>query len=170
MEANNKKQNTCSLVTRSRMCLIKHEGIDYKSAEHFYSAEMARFHDRLDLIDDILDARDGYATKRIVRSIKVKAKWHEHKIEVMKKIINRKFDQNDSLRDRLLKTKGELYEATKTDLDFACGAYTFSGQRHLKKQYPWKKHSWGNIMYLQRQHNWNGLTIANCIYFIPEIV
>ena len=151
MEANNKKQNTCSLVTRSRMCLIKHEGIDYKSAEHFYSAEMARFHDRLDLIDDILDARDGYATKRIVRSIKVKAEWHEHKIEVMKKIINRKFDQNDSLRDRLLKTKGELYEATKTDLDFTCGL-TLSQVKDISKNNIPGKNILGEILCTYRDN------------------
>ena len=50
------------------MCLIKHEGIDYNSAEHFYLAEMARFHDGLDPIDDILQALDGYTAKRIMRS------------------------------------------------------------------------------------------------------
>ena len=38
----------------------------------------------------------------------------------MKKIIHLKFDQNDSLRDKLLATKGPLYEATKGD-SFSCG-------------------------------------------------
>ena len=39
---------------------------------------------------------------------------------VMKKIINLKFDQNDSIRDKLLRTTGCLYEATK-DMEFGCG-------------------------------------------------
>ena len=38
----------------------------------------------------------------------------------MRKIIALKFDQNDQIRDKLLATKGFLYEATK-DLDFGCG-------------------------------------------------
>ena len=60
---------------------------------------MARFHERLDLIDDNLEARDGDIAKRIVRSIKTKDEFHTAKIDIMKKIISMKFDQNDSLRD-----------------------------------------------------------------------
>ena len=114
-------QSHHAFMSNMFLCLIKSEGVDYKSAEHFYSSEMARFHNRLDLIDDILEAPDGYIAKRIVKSIKIRDEWREAKIEIMKKIITMKFDQNDSLRDRLLNTKGHLYEATQTDMDFACG-------------------------------------------------
>ena len=48
-------QSHHAFMSNMFLCLIKHEGIEYKSAEHFYSAEMARYHERLDLIDDILD-------------------------------------------------------------------------------------------------------------------
>ena len=99
-------------------CEIKDDGVIYKSSEHYYSADMARFHNRLDLIEDIIDATDGYEAKRIVKNIKKKDEWQEAKIKVMRKIITLKFDQNDNLRDRL---DGHLYEATKADLDFACG-------------------------------------------------
>ena len=102
-------------------CVIKDDGITYKSAEHYYSADMARFHDRQDLIDDIIEAQDGYEAKRIVKNIKKKEEWQDAKIKVMRKIINLKFEQNDNLRDRLLGLTGFLYEATKADLDFACG-------------------------------------------------
>ena len=80
-------QSHHAFMSNMFMCLIKHEGVEYKSAEHYYSAEMARFHDRLDLIDDMLEACDGYIAKSIVRSIKIKDKWHEAKINVMKKIV-----------------------------------------------------------------------------------
>ena len=43
---------------------ILYEGIEYKSAEHLYYAEMARHHNRLDLVNDIIKAMDGYAAKR----------------------------------------------------------------------------------------------------------
>ena len=38
----------------------------------------------------------------------------------MRKIVKLKFDQNDYIRDKLLKTKGLLFEATK-DTDFRSG-------------------------------------------------
>ena len=126
-------------------CLIKSDDIEYKSDEHFYSAEMARFHERLDLIDDILEARDGYIAKRIVRSIKTKDEWHTAKIDIMKKIISMKFHQNDSLRDRLLRTKGYLYEATKADMDFACGM-TLSQTKDISKNKITGKNILGEIL------------------------
>ena len=138
-------QSHHAFMSNMFLCLIKHEGIEYKSAEHFYSAEMARYHERLDLIDDILEASDGYIAKRIVRSIKIKEDWHEAKLEVMKKIITMKFDQNDSLRDRLLKTKGFLYEATKADMDFACGS-TLSQAKDISKDQITGKNILGEIL------------------------
>ena len=138
-------QSHHAFMSNMFMCLIKHEDIDYKSAEHFYSCEMARFHNRLDLIDDILEARDGYIAKRIVRSIKIKDEWHEAKIKVMKTIITAKFDQNDSLRDKLIKTKGFLYEATKADMDFACGL-TLSQAKDISKNKITGKNILGEIL------------------------
>ena len=113
-------------------CEIIHNGIKYKSAEHYYSAELARYHSRNDLVQPIIEAQDGYAAKRVVRNIKLSDEWQEEKVKTMKKIIEMKFDQNDSLRDRLLGTKGMLYEATKSDLDFACG-YTLSQTKDIKR-------------------------------------
>ena len=138
-------QSHHAFMSNMFLCLIKHEGIEYKSAEHFYSAEMARFHDRLDLVDDILEARDGYAAKRIVRSIKVKDEWKDANVKAMKKIIVLKFDQNDSLRDKLLKTKGWLYEATKADMDFACG-FTLSQAKDIAKNKITGKNILGDIL------------------------
>ena len=103
------------------LCDITDDNIIYKSAEHYYSADMAHHHNRMDLSKDILEAADGYEAKRIVRNIKKNDSWDDTKIKIMKKIIALKFDQNDCLRDRLLRLTGHLYEATKSDLDFACG-------------------------------------------------
>ena len=113
-------------------CEIRDGDVIYKSAEHHYSAELARYHNRNNLVQPILDAHDGYAAKRIVRGIKLAEGWNEEKIKMMRKIVVRKFDQNDCLRDKLLNTKGNLYEATKADLDFACG-FTLSQVKEIKK-------------------------------------
>ena len=125
-------QSHHSFLSNMYPCEIKVNGNTYKSAEHFYSADLARYHSRNDLIQPILDAQDGYAAKRIVCNIKLSDEWQEEKVKTMRKIITMKFDQNNSLRDRLLGTKGYLYEATKSDLDFACG-YTLSQRKEIKK-------------------------------------
>ena len=102
-------------------CKIVFEGTEYKSAEHFYYAEMARHHNRLDLVNDIIKAKDRYAAKQIGKKItELDENWDTIKIKIMKKVVHLKFDQNDNLRDLLLATQGPLYEATKGD-SFACG-------------------------------------------------
>ena len=99
---------------------IVYEGQTYRSAEHLYSAEFARHQNRLDLVQGIIEARDGYEAKRKIRIIKADDSWDNAKSKVMRKIVSLKFDQNDGIRDKLLGTTGFLYEATK-DPDFACG-------------------------------------------------
>ena len=101
-------------------CIIVYEGVDYKSSEHLYHSEMAKHHNRLDLVNRIIKAKDGYASKRIAREITIADDWEETKLKIMRKVINLKFDQHDGLRDKLLATIGHLYEATKGD-SFSCG-------------------------------------------------
>ena len=99
---------------------IKYEGDIYITAEHLYTTEFVKHHDRLDLIPAIFNAEDGYAAKRVIRNIKMNETWKDAKYKIMRKIVALKFDQNDSIRDKLLGTKGLLFEATK-DLEFGCG-------------------------------------------------
>ena len=101
-------------------CKIVFENVEYKSSEHLYYAEMARHHNRLDLIDEIIKTKDGYAAKRAGKKIDIADDWETAKVKIVKKIIHLKFDQNDNLRDKLLATKGHLYEVTRGD-SFSCG-------------------------------------------------
>ena len=50
----------------------------------------------------------------------------------MRKIVALKFDQNNIIRDKLLATKGVLYEATK-DTNFGCGL-TLGQARDINQQ------------------------------------
>ena len=99
---------------------IKYEGDTYITAEHLYTTEFVKHYEKPDLIPDILSAEDGYAAKRLIRNIKVKDSWNDVKFKIMRKIVELKFNQNAYIRDKLLKTKGLLFEATK-DIDFGCG-------------------------------------------------
>ena len=99
---------------------IKYEGEIYKSAEHLYTAEFVRHHDRPELVQEILETEDGYAAKRLIRNMKTNNTWDDAKFKIMRKITALKFDQNDSICDKLLFTSGYLYEATK-DIEVGCG-------------------------------------------------
>ena len=102
-------------------CIIKYEGIDYKSAEHLYYSEMARHHNSFALVNKIINSKDGYAAKKVGEKITPIAEDSDTaKIKIMRKIVHLKFDQNNSLRNQLLAIKGPLYEATKGD-SFSCG-------------------------------------------------
>ena len=101
-------------------CKIVYEGLEYKSSEHLYFAEMARHHNKFELAEEIRNTKDGYAAKRASKEIIVAEDWEQIKVKIMKKVIHLKFDQNPGLRDELLTTKGFLYEATKGD-SFSCG-------------------------------------------------
>ena len=113
-------QSHHAYLSNMYLCKIIYEGVEYKSSEHLYHAEMAKHHNRLDLVSKIIQAKDGYATKRIAREIDIAEDWDVAKLKIMRKIIYLKFDQNENLRDKLLATVGYLYEATKGD-SFSCG-------------------------------------------------
>ena len=113
-------QSHHAFLSNMYMCTIKYDGETYITAEHLFTALMARHHDRQDLLPEILQARDGYDAKRITRKTKIDDTWDGAKIKRMRLVIKLKFDQNDNLRDRLLNLKGYLYEAIK-DSTFACG-------------------------------------------------
>ena len=135
-------QSHYSYLSNMFPCTIIYEGIEYKSSEHLYHAEMARHHDRLDLVNSIIKAKDGYATKKISKEIVIAEDWEVAKLKIMRKVIQLKFDQNDNIRDMLLATIGHLYEATKGD-SFSCGMMlaqakdidqdTITGANHLGK-------------------------------------
>ena len=101
-------------------CKIIYEGLEYKSSENLYFAEMARHHNKLELAEEIRNTKDGYAAKRTAKKIIVADDWDQIKTKIMTKVIHLKFDQNPGLRNELLATVGFLYEATKGD-SFLCG-------------------------------------------------
>ena len=96
---------------------IMYEGVEYKSSEHLYHTEMAKHNNTLDLVNNIIKAKDGYRTKKIARELDIA---DEVKLKLMQKVIHLKFDQNDNIRDKLFATIDFLCEATKSD-SFPCG-------------------------------------------------
>ena len=117
---------------------------EYHQLSAIYSSEFARHHDRLKLIQDILEAEDGYAAKRPIRNLKANDTWDDAKFKVMRKIVALKFDQNDSIRDKLLSTTGYHYEATK-DTECGCGL-TLGQNKEIKQNLIKGKNMLGKIL------------------------
>ena len=63
-------------------------------------------------MEEVPDCKTGYDAKRIGYSIKKSKRWNKLREPTMKKIIKKKFDQNEELKERLIKLKGNLYKAT----------------------------------------------------------
>ena len=58
-------------------CKIMYNGVEYRSTEHLYHVEMAKHHNRLDMVNKLIKAKDGYACKRIARGIDIADDWEE---------------------------------------------------------------------------------------------
>ena len=109
-------------------CPIKYNGTCFHSAEQLYQTEKARHAGDQLVESQLLECDSPYDAKRIGDAIRSSQSWDHIKLKVMRMIINLKFDQNPNIRDKLLKTKGNLYEAT-TDRFFGCG---FSIAQHSR--------------------------------------
>ena len=99
---------------------VPYSGNTFDSAESAYQCTCAKFHGNEALAAQIQVVQDPYAAKKLSQKIQCNAEWNAKKISIMRDIVKAKFDANDTIRDKLLQTKGRLYEAT-TDRVFGCG-------------------------------------------------
>ena len=99
---------------------VPYSGNTFDSAESAYQCTCAKFHGNKALAAQIQVVQDPYAAKKLSQKIQCNAEWNAKKISIMRDIVKAKFDANDTIRDKLLQTKGRLYEAT-TDRVSGCG-------------------------------------------------
>ena len=57
---------------------------------------------------------------RLGKQIKATVEWENSKLKTTKNVVSLKFDQNNAIREKLLSTTGNLYEAT-LDKFYGCG-------------------------------------------------
>ena len=102
-----------TFLSTMHKCKITHNGHD------FHCAEQAYFHDMADEAGDQRamqkqrDCENGYVAKRIGSKIKKTEGWDNDKRNAISaKIQEKKFDQNEPLKRRLMALKGKIYEAT----------------------------------------------------------
>ena len=81
--------------------LESHDDILYKSVEHGFQSEKAiNIEDR----NRIIEQKTPGLAKRLGKNIKCKPQWDEIKLEIMKKHVLAKFQQNDYIKKKLIST------------------------------------------------------------------
>lgn len=108
---------------------VEYEGLQYSSSEAAFQAAKT-----LDL-----NKRKGFVSitpgesKRLGRQLELRPDWNEVKIEVMRQVLRAKFDQNQLLKEALLKTGDAYLEETNTWNDTFWGVCDGKGDNILGK-------------------------------------
>lgn len=83
---------------------IEYEGITYPSSEHAYQAAKTLNTD----IREIFSVLDSPAkAKKLGQLIEIRADWEHVKINVMREIVEAKFENHPDLMSKLMDTKGQ---------------------------------------------------------------
>lgn len=118
------KEITKSCLSQWYDSPFEHEGITYKTAEHFMMAMKAKLFDDLPKIQEILDANDPGKAKSLGRTIKNfdQKIWDENKTEIVIHGNLAKFRQHEDLKEFLINTKARiLVEASPVDKVWGIG-------------------------------------------------
>ncbi|MFT6981851.1 MAG: ribA/ribD-fused uncharacterized protein [Crocinitomicaceae bacterium] len=109
---------TSSCFSQWWPCSFRHDGIEYKSSEHWMMAEKSRLFNDTEIAEQIIESDSAAKAKALGRAVKGfdAAIWDKNKFEIVKKGNRLKFDQNDDLKFYLLGThKRILVEASPVD-------------------------------------------------------
>jgi len=97
---------------------FSHEGVEYKSAEHFMMAEKARLFGDEDIRNQIIRSKSPKEAKNLGRKVRGfdNTLWEENKYQIVKKANQLKFLQNEELKTFLKQTKNKtIVEASPVD-------------------------------------------------------
>ena len=115
-----KKDGSLSKSCFSQWWLIpfSHDGIEYKSAEHFMMAEKARLFGDEEIRIQIIHSESPKKAKSLGRQVKNfdYSLWEENKYQIVKKANHLKFSQNEALKIFLKQTENKtIVEASPVD-------------------------------------------------------
>ena len=105
-------------------CKLSVYGKVFKSAEHAFFWRMASEMGKLDLAKDIQDAVHAGVAKKLSKSIaeeKVRWKWEDENLDVMKHILEVKFQQCEQFKECLLENHDNVLAEATPSLKWATG-------------------------------------------------
>ena len=101
-------------------CEIDDNGTKYSSSEQHYQCGRAKAAKNQRLYRKLRECNKVYELIRLAKQIPDPENWNQLRVPLMKRSIYLKYEQNPALRDKLVNTKGFLYEATQSDF-WGCG-------------------------------------------------
>ncbi len=106
-------------------CIVPYKGKNFSSSEHAYQWEKALGVGQKEKAQDILEAPDGYAAKKISKTLDPNAVYNwrtRYGVATMKKIAQAKFDNVEEFRKEMIDSKGMyIIEALCDDTFWAVG-------------------------------------------------
>jgi len=107
-------------------------GIVWATVEHFYQAYKANAGHEYEISDRIIKSTNPGEAKRLTKGIKP-TYWHNISIDIMRQALKYKFDQNESIREKLLNTGDALLIERNTWGDEFWGQVNGKGKNILGK-------------------------------------
>ena len=101
-------RNILSNFYISRKGFISYQGDQFCSVEHAYQFAKAVHYGCLALAKQIRKADTAYVAKQLAHSLPRKGSWDCVKVEVMRALLQIKFDDIPEFKEELLNTKGKL--------------------------------------------------------------
>ena len=114
-------------------CKIKHKGHDFHCVEQAYFFDMAEEAGDQRAAAKLRECKNGYQAKRIGEKIKKPEGWNDRKFDISAALHEKKFAQNETLKQRLIGLQGKLYEATRDEF--------FGAVSHSRRNTYWGKNN-----------------------------
>ena len=124
-------QGKYSYLSNHHPCSIKEGDRNYSSSEQMFHYTRAIENEEGGVALQILKEHNPIEIMKLGKKVKESKEWKEKEIPTMAVIIRKKFDQNPHLKDKLMRTKGNIYEATLHPL-YGCG-FTLAQYKSIKK-------------------------------------
>ena len=100
-------------------CQIRHDDKQYSSVEQGLQFEHATTCKDEEIAAQIMKTNDPERIMALARRLPESKEWKNKEVEVCKKYNTKKYEQNPTLKRRLLQSRGHLYEATRNKT-FGC--------------------------------------------------
>ena len=124
-------QSKHSFLSNRYPCTIKSDDRVYNCSEQMFLYTRAIENNEGGVANLIMKESEPTEMSRLGRNIVGTKEWKENEVPTMAIINKKKFDQNPHLKDKLCKTKGNLYEATLHPI-YGCG-FTLAQNKSIKK-------------------------------------
>lgn len=126
-------------LSNFHLCEILYEGVVYPSVENAYMAAKTTDLDERKQFEKCTPA----VAKQKGRKVKLRENWDEMRIDIMRQLINYKFDIPE-LKEKLLSTKNCYLEETNTWKDTFWGVCEGVGENNLGKLLMEKRDGYSN--------------------------